>query len=194
MPSAVDVPATACTPRCTIPSPPTTTSASTPSATQCRARSRVSSASRPTRLRTRKPASLNRGRAMAAVRTPRPFPEVGFVSSAISLDTPRGYVPMPHRPRGTLYGDAMSADAPTTLLVPLPDGRRIEVLVSGPEDGLPLVVHHGTPQAAVAWPALTEAAEERGLRVVAASRPGYGASDPREDGATTATVADDAGD
>ena len=101
---------------------------------------------------------------------------------------------MPHRPRGTLYGDVMSADAPTTLLVPLPDGRRIEVLVSGPEDGLPLVVHHGTPQAAVAWPALTDAAAERGLRVVAASRPGYGASDPREDGATTATVADDAAD
>jgi hypothetical protein len=27
----------------------------------------------------------------------------------------------------------------------LPDGRTLEVRVSGPEDGLPLVFHHGVP-------------------------------------------------
>ena len=46
-----------------MPSPPTTTSASTPSATHWRARSSASSASRPSRLRTTNPASRSRGSA-----------------------------------------------------------------------------------------------------------------------------------
>jgi pimeloyl-ACP methyl ester carboxylesterase len=78
--------------------------------------------------------------------------------------------------------------------VPTPDGRTLEVLVSGSEDGFPLVFHHGTPQAAVPFPLLERPAAERGLRVITYSRPGYGDSTPRPDGATTATVADDAGD
>jgi pimeloyl-ACP methyl ester carboxylesterase len=81
-----------------------------------------------------------------------------------------------------------------TLHVPAPDGRLLEVLLSGPDDGFPLVFHHGTPQAAVPDPLLEGAAAERGLRVVAWSRPGYGGSTRRADGATTATVADDAAD
>jgi hypothetical protein len=30
-------------------------------------------------------------------------------------------------------------------LVPMPDGRDIEFLTAGPEVGLPLVIHEGTP-------------------------------------------------
>jgi pimeloyl-ACP methyl ester carboxylesterase len=74
------------------------------------------------------------------------------------------------------------------------DGRTLEVVVGGVEDGYPLVFHHGTPQAAVPFPQLDRAAAERGLTTVAYSRPGYGRSTPRADGATTATVADDAAD
>jgi pimeloyl-ACP methyl ester carboxylesterase len=80
------------------------------------------------------------------------------------------------------------------LDVPTPDGRTLEVLVAGPEDGFPLVFHHGTPQGAVPNPVLERPAAERGLRVIAYSRPGYGGSTPRPDGATGATVADDATD
>ena len=75
-----------------------------------------------------------------------------------------------------------------------PDGRRLEVIVAGPEDGFPLVFDFGTPQAAVPNPILERPAAERGLRVITYSRPGYGASTPRPDGASTATVADDASD
>jgi pimeloyl-ACP methyl ester carboxylesterase len=82
----------------------------------------------------------------------------------------------------------------STLTVSTRDGRDLEVLVAGPEDGLPLVFHHGTPQGAVPHPELERAAAARGLRVVAYSRPGYGASTPRPDGLTTATVADDVTD
>ncbi|GAB2923369.1 alpha/beta hydrolase [Rhodococcus aerolatus] len=81
-----------------------------------------------------------------------------------------------------------------TELVPTPDGRELEVLVTGPADGPVLLFHHGTPQAAVPFPLLEREAAARGLRVVTASRPGYGRSTPRPDGATTATVADDVTD
>jgi len=60
--------------------------------------------------------------------------------------------------------------------VTLPDGRRIDVRVSGPEGGFPLIFHHGTPGAGTPIRALERAAHERGLRFVAPSRPGYGRS------------------
>ncbi len=74
------------------------------------------------------------------------------------------------------------------------DDRTLEVLSYGRDDGFPLVFHHGTPVAAVLDPMLDAAASSRGLRVLAASRPGYGGSGPRPDRGSTATVADDARD
>jgi pimeloyl-ACP methyl ester carboxylesterase len=68
----------------------------------------------------------------------------------------------------------------------LPDGCTVEYLVEGDPDGFPLVFHHGTPGAAVPYPLVSEAARARGLALVIASRPGYGASAPRPD----RTVAD----
>jgi pimeloyl-ACP methyl ester carboxylesterase len=62
------------------------------------------------------------------------------------------------------------------MFADIPDGRRIEVLVSGPADGMPLVCHSGTPGAAVPYPPMIEAAARRGLRTVVYSRPGYGES------------------
>jgi pimeloyl-ACP methyl ester carboxylesterase len=50
--------------------------------------------------------------------------------------------------------------------------------VAGPDDGLPLVLHHGTPGAAVAFAPMVEAAARNGLRMILYSRPGYGGSDP----------------
>lgn len=64
-------------------------------------------------------------------------------------------------------------------LVAMADGRDIEFLVTGPEDGLPLVVHEGTPIGLVISTGLADAAAERGLRVVQAARPGYEGSTPR---------------
>ncbi|MGX6606842.1 alpha/beta fold hydrolase [Micromonosporaceae bacterium Da 78-11] len=61
----------------------------------------------------------------------------------------------------------------------LPDGRTLEYLVEGPAGALPLVLHHGTPSAAVRYPPVFDAALGRGLRVVQHSRPGYADSSPR---------------
>lgn len=74
------------------------------------------------------------------------------------------------------------------------EGRDLEVLVSGPEDGTPLVFHNGLPSAAVPFPQLERVAEALGVRVVTWSRPGYGRSTPRADGVTTYHVADDVAD
>ena len=60
--------------------------------------------------------------------------------------------------------------------VATPDGRVLEVLTVGPDDGLPLLFHWGTPQGAVPFGILERPALERGMRVIAWSRPGYGGS------------------
>jgi pimeloyl-ACP methyl ester carboxylesterase len=70
------------------------------------------------------------------------------------------------------------------------DGRDIEYLTAGPADGLPLVVHEGTPMGLVLNTRLASAAAERGLRVVQAARPGYEGSTPRP-GRTVADVVPD---
>ena len=72
----------------------------------------------------------------------------------------------------------------------LPGGRRIDLRITGPADGLPLVFHHGTPDAATQNRVLERAAHARGLRLITTSRPGYGGSG-RQPGRTVADAADD---
>jgi len=72
----------------------------------------------------------------------------------------------------------------------LPDGRRLDVRVSGPGGGFPLVFHSGTPGAATPVRALDRAAHTRGLRLVTTSRPGYGDSS-RQPGRRVVDVAAD---
>jgi len=79
---------------------------------------------------------------------------------------------------------------PQTQSIRAADGRSLEVVTAGAQDGIPVIFHHGTPGAAGAFAPFAEAALERGLRHVAYSRPGYGSSD-RHAGRT---VADCAGD
>lgn len=79
-------------------------------------------------------------------------------------------------------------DTPDHVL--LPGGRRLDLRVSGPASGLPLVFHHGTPGAATPVRAIERAAHARGLRLVTTSRPGYGDSS-RQPGRSVVDVADD---
>jgi pimeloyl-ACP methyl ester carboxylesterase len=72
----------------------------------------------------------------------------------------------------------------------LPDGRRLHYRVSGPESGVPLVFHHGTPGSLLQRRDIARAAHARGLRLVTFSRAGYGAS-TRRPGRAVADVADD---
>jgi pimeloyl-ACP methyl ester carboxylesterase len=72
----------------------------------------------------------------------------------------------------------------------LADGRSLDVAVSGPDGGTPLVVHHGTPGDKTQYPPFAEAVAARGLRYVGASRPGYGGSS-RQPGRAVADCAAD---
>jgi pimeloyl-ACP methyl ester carboxylesterase len=72
----------------------------------------------------------------------------------------------------------------------MPDGRDVDVLTAGPDDGFPLVVHEGTPIGLVLNGKLAGAAAARGLRVVLTARPGYEDSTPRP-GRSVADVARD---
>jgi len=67
----------------------------------------------------------------------------------------------------------------TRLHAPGAGGRSIEVLTAGDPDGIGLLFHGGSPSAVAEFAMLDEVAAEHGLRLVAYSRPGYGASTPR---------------
>lgn len=84
-----------------------------------------------------------------------------------------------------------AAAGPATAPLELADGRRLALLLEGPEGGVPLLFFHGTPFAAVPHPRLADAAAERGLRTVSWSRPGYAGS-TRRPGRTVGQVAEDA--
>ncbi len=74
--------------------------------------------------------------------------------------------------------------------VPAAGGRSLDVLVTGPPDGLPLVFHHGTPGGIAVYPPMAAAADARGLRLVLYGRPGYGASTPAPGRLVAGAVAD----
>jgi pimeloyl-ACP methyl ester carboxylesterase len=75
-------------------------------------------------------------------------------------------------------------------LIELADGRSLDIQVSGPQDGTPLVMHHGTPGSLVRFRVIEEAVHGRGLRLVTYSRAGYGES-TRKQGRSVADVAAD---
>ena len=80
------------------------------------------------------------------------------------------------RPDLTTFARSVRGTIAVMTIIDLSDGRSLDLDVSGPEDGIPLVFHHGTPGSVRQFRAIQRAAHERGLRLVTFSRPGYGAS------------------
>lgn len=75
-------------------------------------------------------------------------------------------------------------------MLTLRDGRSLDVRVSGPEDGVPLIHHHGTPGSVVQMRHTQRLASRHRLRLVTMSRAGYGESD-RHAGRSVADVVAD---
>jgi pimeloyl-ACP methyl ester carboxylesterase len=67
----------------------------------------------------------------------------------------------------------------TSLTLRLPDGRRLSYAEFGDPRGLPVLAIHGTPGSRFMFSLTDQAARERGLRVIAPDRPGYGRSEYR---------------
>lgn len=74
--------------------------------------------------------------------------------------------------------------------ITLSDGRALEVRDAGHANGLPLVFHHGTPGSLVAVRAIDRSAAAHGLRILTASRAGYGGSSPNPGRRVVDVVAD----
>jgi pimeloyl-ACP methyl ester carboxylesterase len=71
------------------------------------------------------------------------------------------------------------------------DGRELRVLEVGDPDGYPVLHHHGTPSCRLEVAHHDEDFGEKGLRIIAVDRPGYGQSSPHR-GATVGEWAADA--
>jgi len=74
--------------------------------------------------------------------------------------------------------------------VEAPDGRALRVREDGDPGGVPVIAHHGTPGSRLLYERWVEDATERGIRLIAYDRPGYGGSDRRA-GRSVADVAAD---
>ncbi|MET9630326.1 alpha/beta hydrolase [Lentzea sp. NPDC006480] len=61
-------------------------------------------------------------------------------------------------------------------LIALQDGRNLHIEVTGPESGMPLIFHHGTPGSVLRFTGFQQAVHQHGLRLVRYSRAGYGQS------------------
>jgi pimeloyl-ACP methyl ester carboxylesterase len=85
---------------------------------------------------------------------------------------------------------ASMSHQPETITLDLPDGRVLEVIVSGPPDGVPLVWHHGTPGCGRQFRYRQYEMHERGLRYVTYSRAGAVGSTRRR-GRSVADIAED---
>jgi pimeloyl-ACP methyl ester carboxylesterase len=71
------------------------------------------------------------------------------------------------------------AEDHTSLTLRLPDGRCFSYAEFGDSEGLPVLAIHGTPGSRFMFGLADVAARERGLRIIAPDRPGYGHSDYR---------------
>lgn len=76
------------------------------------------------------------------------------------------------------------------IALDLPDGRVLDVQVSGPPDGVPFIWHHGTPGCSYQPRDKQRVLGEHGLRLVSYSRAGAAGS-TRRPGRTVADIADD---
>ena len=74
----------------------------------------------------------------------------------------------------------------------LPDGRKLEYLVSGSTkpDAVPFIFLHGTPGAHTPLPGFQKICEKKNLKLLTLSRAGYGGSTRKEGSRVVDVVAD----
>jgi len=86
--------------------------------------------------------------------------------------------------------EAATMPEPPTFELHLRDGRVLTYCVYGPDHGVPVLFHYGTPGVRLLAPQHIGAAERHGVRLLVADRPGYGGS-TRRPGRRIADVVDD---
>lgn len=76
------------------------------------------------------------------------------------------------------------------LTIDLPDGRLLTLWAGGDPGGVPVIYFHGTPSSRLQAVSGHDAAVRQGVRLIAANRPGYGATPDAP--SSLSTVAEDA--
>lgn len=79
---------------------------------------------------------------------------------------------------------------PERRSISTPDGRALSYREAGDPGGIPVLAHHGTPGSSLLYGAHVHDAEERGIRLLAYDRPGFGGS-TRHEGRRAADCAAD---
>jgi pimeloyl-ACP methyl ester carboxylesterase len=77
-----------------------------------------------------------------------------------------------------------------TRTIPGPESRKLQIYQAGQMDGVPVLVHSGTPGSGLLYDLWVEDAHARGIRLIGYDRPGYGGSSP-DPGRSVASVARD---
>jgi pimeloyl-ACP methyl ester carboxylesterase len=70
------------------------------------------------------------------------------------------------------------------------NGQKIRIIEAGQPNGIPILVHNGTPGSRLLYDPWIKDAESRGIRLIGYDRPGYGGSTSKP-GRTVASAADD---
>jgi len=78
----------------------------------------------------------------------------------------------------------------TSRIIPTEDGRDLHIIEAGVLDGIPILVHNGTPGSRLLYDPWIADAERRGIHLISYERPGYGGSTPQP-GRTVASAAKD---
>lgn len=77
--------------------------------------------------------------------------------------------------RGRIGRSKMNVE---TRTISTKDGRNLSISEAGHPDGVPIIVHHGTPSSRLLYSPWIQDAEDRGIRLISYDRPGYGGSTP----------------
>jgi len=102
---------------------------------------------------------------------------IGATAAGVAVLAGAGYIAYQFvKPKEELNITPSKAYTAELRQISLKTGRVLDVAVAGPEDGTPLVFHHGGPGARMLFEPFIEATVTRGLRYVSYSRPGFGGS------------------
>ncbi|MFN8482180.1 MAG: alpha/beta hydrolase [Anaerolineae bacterium] len=77
-----------------------------------------------------------------------------------------------------------------SYIIQTEDGRELSITEAGRPNGVPVLVHHGTPGSRLLYAPWVKDARSRGIRLISYDRPGYGGSTPQP-GRTVADAAAD---